>query len=217
MTSALICWGGWDGHTPEATTEILAKALEEEGVKVRVENSLAPLANARSLKKLDLIIPMWTGGKLEKEEWEGLNQAVRGGVGIGGVHGGMGDAFRANIQYQWMCGGQFVGHPHVGDYWVRLTDAGKKNAITKGLKQRFKYNSEQYYMLVDPGNNVLAETTYTFEGKKSTMPVIWTKSWGEGRVFYSALGHVAEEFERYPDVLEMTTRGLLWAAGTRKK
>ena len=31
------------------------------------------------------------------------------------------DAFRGNVEYQWMVGGQFVGHPHVGKYTVRLT------------------------------------------------------------------------------------------------
>ena len=122
----------------------------------------------------------------------------------------MGDAFRGRVEYQWLVGGQFLGHPYVGEYTVELTAA--ESPITKGMPKSFKYNSEQYYMGIDPVINLLAYTTYEFEGQKCKMPVMWTKTWGKGRVFYSALGHVAEEFRKYPDVLEMTTRGMLWAA-----
>jgi len=210
MKSALVVWGGWDGHTPKDTAATLAGELEKNGFTVRVENSLEPLADAEALKALDLIVPMWTMGEISKEQCKGLTQAVEGGVGLAGVHGGMGDSFRGRVEYQWMVGGQFVGHPYIGDYAVRLTD--QKSPITKGMKPRFKYNSEQYYMIVDPAVRVLAETTYTFQGRKCVMPVVWTRMWGRGRVFYSALGHQAKEFVTYPDVLAMTTRGMLWAA-----
>ncbi|HAU36730.1 MAG TPA: hypothetical protein DCX07_03305, partial [Phycisphaerales bacterium] len=130
-------------------------------------------------------------------------------------HGGAGDAFRGNVGYEWMVGGIFAGHPHVGDYEVRLT--GRKHVITDGLPKTFPYKSEQYYMLVDPGNEVLAETVYTHEGRQVVMPVIWTKAWGKGRVFYSSLGHVAQEFRDYPHVLAMTVRGMKWAAEGKTK
>jgi len=149
-------------------------------------------------------------GTLSPEQWSGLNEAVSGGAGLAGVHGGMGDAFRGHVEYEWMVGGHFAGHPHVGDYGVRLTAA--KSPITRGMKPRFRYRSEQYYMLVDPGVRVLAETRYRHEGRVYWMPVAWTKPWGRGRVFYSSLGHVADEFRQYPEVLAMTVRGMLWAA-----
>jgi type 1 glutamine amidotransferase len=208
--SALIVWGGWDGHTPGDTAEVLAGGLREAGFRVRLENSLAPLEDQRALKRLDLIVPVWTMGTLSGDQWKGLNAAVASGVGIGGVHGGMGDAFRGHVSYEWMVGGIFAGHPHVGPYTVRLTD--QRSPITRGMKSRFRYNSEQYYMLVDPGNRVLAVTTYRHEGRRCTMPVVWTRTWGRGRVFYSSLGHVAEEFRTYPEVFKMTVRGLVWAA-----
>jgi len=205
--------GNVDFHTPKATSEILAEGLADAGCSVKVENSFEPLADAKALKKLDLIIPQWTMGELTGEQSGNLNAAVQGGVGVGGVHGGTGDAFRHDLGFQWMIGGQFVGHPLCGDYWVRLTDRGKKDSITKSMKPRFKYNSEQYYMIIDPAIEVLADTVYPSpEGKKVVLPVAWKKMWGKGRVFYSALGHVADEFVKYPDVLAMTIRGLLWAA-----
>lgn len=211
---ALIVYGGWDGHTPKETSEVFEAALKARGAEVRRENSLAVLADEAALKALDLIVPVWTMGELTKEQWKGLNAAVRSGVGIGGVHGGMGDSFRGNLDYQWMVGGQFVGHPHVGDYLVRLS--GVVDPITDGLPCVFPYKSEQYYMLVDPGATVLADTLYEHEGQRAVVPVVWTKAWGKGRVFYSSLGHVAKEFAEYPHVLEMTVRGLLWAAAGKR-
>jgi len=207
---ALIVWGGWVGHTPEQTAEVFRKALTTQGVRVRVESSLDALNDPKVLKRLDLIVPIWTMGQITRGQHRGLDEAVRSGVGLGGVHGGMCDAFRGNISYQWLCGGQFVGHPHRGDYWVSLT--GVRHPITRDMPPRFKYNSEQYYMLTDPGNTVLAVTIYRLDGQRVRMPVVWVKRWGRGRVFFSALGHVAEEFERYPHVLDMTIRGLIWAA-----
>jgi type 1 glutamine amidotransferase len=135
---------------------------------------------------------------------------VRGGVGLAGIHGGMGDAFRGQTDYEWMVGGHFVGHPHVGEYTVRVADTG--SPITQGLPQSFAYNSEQYYLLVDPANEVLADTLFTYEGRECVMPVTWTKAWGAGRVFYSSLGHAPEEFDTFPDSLTLATRGILWAA-----
>ena len=210
MKKALIFWGGWDGHTPRETTELFARQLEPHGFDVTVVNSLEPLEDHAALMKLDLIIPIWTMGQISEAQLKGLNEAVRGGVGIAGVHGGMCDAFRRRIEYAWMTGGQFVGHPHVGEYTVRLT--GVKSPITKGMKSKFVYDSEQYYMITDPSITVLAETVYAWEGKDVVMPVAWTKTWGKGRVFFSALGHTAAEVKKYPEVLAMTTRGMLWAA-----
>ena len=68
-------------------------------------------------------------------------------------------------------------------------------------------------MMIDPAVHVLADTEYLHEGRSCTMPVAWIKTWGKGRVFYSALGHAPEEFTEFPEALTLSTRGLLWAAG----
>jgi hypothetical protein len=109
-----------------------------------------------------------------------------------------------------MVGGHFVGHPHVGDYTVRVTSPG--DSIMQGLPTEFSYKSEQYYMLMDPGVRVLADADYTFEERTCSMPVVWTKHWGKGRIFYSALGHDPAEFDSYPQVFQMSLNGILWAA-----
>lgn len=212
--NALIVYGGWDGHDPEKVAKTFEAKLTEKGVTVELSATLDSLVDEKKLAGLDLIVPHWTCGKLTEAQWKGLNAAVRSGVGLGGIHGGMGDAFRENLEYQWMVGGQFVGHPHVGDYEVRLT--AMQSPITEGMAQTWQYNSEQYFQLVDPGVTVLADTLYTFDGRRTLMPCIWTKMWGKGRVFYSALGHAAKELTDYPHVLDMTIRGMLWAAAGKK-
>jgi uncharacterized protein len=207
---ALIVYGGWEGHEPAQVAKVFQRELKKRGVTVTMADTLDAFNKVTELKRYDVIIPHWTCGQISRDQWSALEKAVRSGVGVAGVHGGMGDAMRGCLDFQWMAGGQFVGHPHVGDYEVYLTETA--NPITAGLPTVFDYHSEQYYMLVDPGVNVLAETVYDHDGHRVVHPVVWTKTWGKGRVFYSNLGHVAREFRDYPHVLEMTMRGFLWAA-----
>lgn len=178
---------------------------------MEIATTLECLTSAAELQRFDLMIPCWTMGQLTPEQSAALVGAVRAGTPLAGIHGGMGDAFRGNLDYEWMVGGHFAAHPHVGDYTVRVTD--RAHPITQGLPASFVYQSEQYYLLVDPGVHVLAETDYQHEGATVRMPVAWTKHWGQGRVFYSALGHEPAEFARHPSALELTIRGFRWAAG----
>jgi len=209
---AILFFGGWKGHEPAECAERFGAALSERGYEVERFDHMAILDDAERLQSADLIFPIWTMDSLSKEREKNLVDAVRAGSGLGGFHGGMGDAFRGAITYEWMVGGHFVGHPHVGPYSVQVTEPA--NPIVADLPENFDYDSEQYYMLIDPAVDVLATTVYEHDGKRCDMPVIWTRTWGNGKVFYSALGHVDAEFDKYPHVFEMTLRGLDWA--TRK-
>jgi len=205
---ALIVYGGWSGHDPEGVSQVLAEALSDGGFAVERADSLDAFDEAEKLMGLDLIVPVWTMGEISGEQWRNLSAAVESGVGIAGQHGGMGDAFRENCDYQFMVGGQFVAHPGgIIDYHVDIVDPG--DPITAGI-EGFDYRSEQYYMHVDPSNDVLATTTMVCNG--AVMPVVWKRAWGRGRVFYSALGHVAGEYADFPEVLRIQKRGMLWAA-----
>ena len=213
MKTALIFYGGWEGHQPAETTELFSRLLEEDGFAVSATESLEDLEDVEDLLVYDLIIPNWTMGEMSDKQADCLAEAVAGGCGLGGWHGGMGDAFRGNTQYQFMVGGQFVAHPgKIVSYIVKITD--REHPITKGL-QDFTMQSEQYYMHIDPSNTVLAETT--FDGKAhpwiegAEIPVVWLRQWGKGKVFYCSLGHRMEDFE-VPQCREIIRRGLNWAA-----
>ena len=210
--TALIVWGGWEGHTPERSAAVVRGMLERNGFDVRMENSTKAYSEP-GIAKLDLIVPMITMSTIAKAEVENLCAAVRGGVGLGGFHGTMGDSFRNETEYQFMVGGQWVSHPgNIIDYRVNITKPN--DAIMQGVGE-FDYQSEQYYMHVDPAVEVLATTTFSGEHcdfvKGVVMPVVWKKMYGKARVFYSALGHTADEFS-VPQMAMIVERGLLWAA-----
>jgi len=212
---ALVNWGGWNGHEPEACATLFADVLREEGFEVRLVSDLSVYADEAYMTSLDLIVPMWTMSTITNEQEKGLLSAVRGGIGIAGWHGGMGDSFRNNTEYQWMVGGQWVAHPgNIITYQVNITKPD--DPIVAGLSD-FTMNSEQYYMHVDPSNEVLATTTFSGEHGDApwiagtVMPVAWKRHFGAGRVFYSSLGHVRRDFD-VPEAREIMRRGMLWAA-----
>lgn len=216
MTARILIFrGGWAGHDPVPTSELVAKTLRERGVEVDIQDTQACLLEPDLAERYQVIVPVWTMGEIGKAELQALIGAVQKGVAVGGWHGGAGDAFRQSTQYQFMIGGQWVAHPGgVIDYRVNIVQ--HDHPILKGLKD-FDMHSEQYYMHVDPNSNVLATTTFDARHADwidgTVMPVVWTRRYGKGRVFYSSLGHVIADFERTPEVLEITVRGLMWAAG----
>lgn len=213
MSKALIVWGGWEGHEPKQCVDIFVPILESEGFEVTVSDSLDSYLDADKMAQLSLVVPVWTMGTITNEQENGLLEAIQSGVGVAGWHGCMGDSFRNNVNYQFMVGGQWVAHPgDIIDYTVNITN--HDDPITAGLND-FDMHSEQYYMHVDPSNEVLATTTFSGEHASwidgAVIPVVWKRMWGNGRVFYSSLGHVASDFD-VPEAREIQRRGMLWAA-----
>jgi type 1 glutamine amidotransferase len=213
MKKALFLAGGWEGHEPQQASALFAGLLQQEGYEAEISPTLDTLLDAEKLASLDLIVPMWTMSKITGDQLKGLQAAVQSGVGLGGWHGGMGDAFRDSTDYQFMVGGQWVAHPGgIIDYTVQITD--HQHPITAGLSD-FAMKSEQYYMHVDPSNKVLATTTFSGQYHPwidgTVMPVTWTRQYGAAKVFYCSLGHVTADFD-VPEAREIVRRGLLWAS-----
>ena len=212
MREAMIVWGGWPGHDPDLCASMIRGWLKAEGFEVRIETKTEVFLDP-AIKNLSLIIPIYTMSKIEKPEALALCDAVKSGVGLAGHHGGMGDAFRDNVDYQFMCGGQWVAHPgNIIDYKVDV--AKTDDPIMAGIES-FEHRSEQYYMHIDPAIEVLATTTFNADHAPwidgVVMPVVWKKHFGKGRVFYSSLGHRAYELD-VPEIRTLMTRGMLWAA-----
>jgi hypothetical protein len=211
---ALVVSGGWQGHEPRACCDLFAGLLREAGLDVELVETLDVYLDEAKLRGLDLIVPIWTMGTITPEQERGLLAAIEGGVGVGGWHGGMADAFRNSTPYQFMVGGQWVAHPgNIIRYRVEI--ARPDDPIAAGLAA-FEMHSEQYYLHVDPSNEVLATTTFSGDHAPwiagTVMPVAWTRRYGAGRVFYCSLGHQRIDFD-VPEARELVRRGLLWAAG----
>lgn len=205
MKKALIVWGGWDGHKPKEISEILAAQLRKNDFEVTISDTLDAYRDL-TLTDFDLIVPNWTMGTIKPEQMKPVLAAVESGVGLAGLHGGMCDSFRNETEWQFMTGGQWVAHPGNDAAHYKVLIDGVKSPITEGIED-FEVTTEQYYMHVDPANTVLVTTRFG----STVMPVVWTKTWGKGRVFYSSLGHRPDVVEMAP-VLTMMTRGMLWAA-----
>jgi type 1 glutamine amidotransferase len=213
VKSALIVCGGWEGHEPEKCADVFAPFLGGKGFEVEVSRTLDSYLNEEKMGSLDLVVQIWSTGEITGEQERGLLEAVKGGVGLAGWHGGLADSFRNNPNYQFMVGGQFVAHPGgIVEYEVNVAD--RDDPITAGLVD-FRMRSEQYYLHVDPHIEVLATTTFGgghapwIEG--AVVPVVWKKRWGAGRVFYCSLGHAAADFD-VPEVRKIVERGMLWAS-----
>jgi len=213
MKKALMVWGGWEGHEPQQCVHVFAPLLQASGFEVDISDTLDAYLDTAKMQTYDLISQVFTMSSISEDQLKGLLQAIRNGAGFAGWHGGMADSFRDSVDYQFMVGGQWVAHPgNIIDYTVNI--ANSNDPITAGIED-FPMHSEQYYMHVDPSNEVLATTT--FDGTYfdwidgATIPVVWKRRWGKGRVFYCSLGHVAADFD-VPQVREIVRRGLLWAA-----
>jgi type 1 glutamine amidotransferase len=214
----LIVYGGWDGHQPREVADLMARVLREDGFAVDLADSLDALSDERRLRGVQLLVPHWTMGRIDDAQLEPVLAAVREGrLHVAGCHGGMCDAFRENTEWHFMTGGQWVAHPGNDGTRYRVNISATANPITQGIGD-FDVASEQYYMHVDPGVKVLATTRFPVaDGPHAgngpvDMPVLWTKLYGRGRVFYSSIGHTPAAVAAEPHVT-LLRRGFRWAAG----
>ncbi len=221
MKKVLIFRGGWDGHEPKLVSERFARLLREEGYKVEIYDSMDCLADAEKLLEYHLIIPIWTMDNIPSEYTKNVSKAVASGVGLAGCHGGMCDAFRQDVAWQFMTGGQWVSHPGGDGIEYTVNVRHGSSSIVEGIED-FKVVSEHYYLHIDPAIEVLATTRfpivnyYHASNKPVDMPVAWTKFWGVGRVFYCSLGHHDDVFDKSPSAELLMKRGMLWAAEGRQ-
>lgn len=217
---ALVVFGGWDGHQPDLVSEIFRSLLSEQGFDVDVKDTLEVLNDPAYVGSFDVFVPIWTMSEIPEEAVTIVSEAVAKGMNIIGCHGGMCDAFRNSVHWQFMTGGNWVAHPGNDGTEYMVDIRHSSSPLVEGLKG-FKVCSEQYYMHVDPAVEVLATTRFPVADGPHVangpvdMPVIWTKRWGQGRIYYTTLGHHADILEM-PEVTELLKRGIKWVSEERK-
>jgi type 1 glutamine amidotransferase len=225
---ALVVRGGWFGHQPKEATEEFIPFLQDHGYEVRIEESPAVYADAEYMPTVDLIVQTMTMSTIEMHEFLGLRAAIEAGAGFAGWHGGIADSYRNTAQYLQMVGAQFAEHPgkHPDErrgeqddnylpHTIEITELGRSHEITAGIED-FELTTEQYWVLHDDYMDVLATTTQAVRpwdpwNKPITSPAVYTRQWGEGRIFVSTPGHRVEIL-RDPNVRTIIERGLLWAS-----
>ncbi|MEI3846027.1 MULTISPECIES: ThuA domain-containing protein [unclassified Microbacterium] len=224
---ALIVRGGWEGHRPVEATEMFLPFLEQRGFDVRIEESNEVYADRDEMDRTDLIVQCVTMSEISADALKGLRGAVERGTGLAGWHGGIADSYRDSSDYLQLIGGQFATHPskhpdaREGDerdnflcYTVDLTELGRSHEIMAGVED-FTLRTEQYWVLSDDLNDVLATTTHSVQPyhpwqRPITSPAVWTREWGQGRVFVATPGHSLSVL-RDVSVRTIIERGMLWA------
>lgn len=226
--TALVVRGGWDGHQPVEATDLFIPHLQAHGFEVRIEDSPKIYAEADYMTTVDLVMQCMTMSTIEADEIAGLRAAVESGTGLAGWHGGIADSYRDNANYLQMIGGQFACHPgkhtdertgEQSDYYLPYRVTVRPDAVGHPIMAGigdFDLVTEQYWVLSDDMNDVLATTTVAARDfdpwhRPVVSPAVWTRLWGRGRVFVSTPGHRVEVLED-PNVRTIIERGLLWAS-----
>lgn len=211
-TKVLLFVGG-PIHDHKAIGKVVEKTLNDFGQfeVTKIEEDLNCLISPK-LEPYDVIVFYYTIGKITPEQKKGLLDFVSGGKGYVGFHSAA-DSFRGDEEYRKFVGGHFVSHPAYRKFPVKIVD--KNHPITRGLID-FDITDEQYIIEQDdPDIHVLA-TAYQKEERLplhgKDLPIIWTKSFGKGRVFYTGFGHDARAF-RQEIFRTFVIRATLWAAG----
>ena len=205
---ALVVRGGWEGHVPVPASDRYGKVLRESGFEVTLSDSLDSYLDEARLAATDLVVQCWTMGTITSRQADGLSRAVRSGTGFAGWHG--------EPLYSLVTGGQFVYHPRgFVRYQVRPVADRADHPVLAGV-EAFTLTTEQYYVHVDPGIDVLAVSDFVADPAYPdlagvVMPVTWTRRWGRGRVFVTTIGHSVSDLE-VPQVDAMIRAGMAWAA-----
>jgi hypothetical protein len=220
---ALVVRGGWDGHAPVAATDRFRPFLADRGFQVELSEDLAVYADPDRMAAADLVVQCWSMGAITEPQARGLAAAVRAGTGLAGWHGGIVAAFDAE-PYLHLTGGRFVHHPPgLVDHELVVAPGRERHPVMAGIG-RVRLRTEKYWVLTDPLCDVLATVTFppdvdaggpepTPWRREVTVPAVWTRQWGAGRVFVSTVGHRVADLD-VPQVRTITERGLCWAART---
>lgn len=187
----------------------------------------AAVFNARDLARFDAVV--WnnvSGDALTIPQQNALKRWLSRGGGFAAFHGSGGDPV-----YVWdwyadsLIGARFIGHPMNPQFQAaRVIVADPRAGITSGLPSQWTMTEEWYSFAASPrskGAHILAsldETTYSpkgFGGQNLRMgdhPIAWTQCIGNGRSFYSAIGHRPESYNE-PNSVRLLEQGIAWAAG----
>jgi uncharacterized protein len=203
---ALLMCGGTI-HDWRGVGDVMETALSEseEYVVERVNDDLNGFLRLDS-GDYDVVVLYHTRGDITDEQMNALSRFVREGGGFVGVHGAAA-SFRDSPEFHALLGGIFIKHPPPRRYTVSIRDP--EHPITKGLDEEFDIVDEMYTYDYDPRVEILA--TALWKGQEH--PVVWTKSWGTGRVCFFALGHDAEIAKQAP-FSDLLTRCARWAASS---
>ena len=212
----ILLFGGGPCHKFKKCCPVLKSYLAKiPGFKTDYVAEDYDVFNAERIKKYDLVVMYNTCAELTIQQKRGLVEWIASGKGFVGIHAAA-DSFSKSPEYKAMVGGFLRVHTCPREYIVSLTD--NKHPACKHLKgytvkywekwpvYEYKVADEQYLLDYDNRAMVLATTVF----RNILWPVCWVKTWGEGKVFYLALGHDVKACKN-PFFKDFFTGGAEWA------
>jgi len=198
-------------HHPFASCGALFKAFVEATGRYTVTvTEDRDALKAGALQGVDAVAVYTQGGELTREQSQGLTGFVRQGGAFVGLHSATA-SWKTDDAYIDMVGGVFAQHGRVMEFPVTIVD--HESMITQRIGD-FRIVDEFYTLdRFDPhAVQVLAKATW----RGVEYPMAYTKAYGDGRVYYLALGHDERAFT-HPAFQKLTVRGLDWSLGRESK
>ncbi|MDA0988660.1 MAG: ThuA domain-containing protein [Chloroflexi bacterium] len=218
----LIISGG--RHPYEESTPVLDRFLKGAGHEVTVNWDSIVLGDAKEMGRYDALIFNTLRNNetaLTKDEQAGMTEFIRGGKGFVCIHisGSIPDTwpeYRDITGGGWVMGTSF--HPPYGQFTVNIQNSNHPGVA--GISD-FLTNDELYMGIVYSDNNDVfmsadfKEGTHQWGGNPKhmpagTFPLGWTRSYGDGKVFVTLLGHNGPSFETQ-EFQKLVLNGIEWA------
>jgi len=139
--------------------------------------------------------------KLDEAERRGLFSFVKGGKGLVAIHY---SGWSLDTESIALIGGAANWHPPICEFTVSVSN--EPHPITEGVED-FTTTDEIYMCAWDPSVRVLATTIWADQ----ELPLAWAHTYGQGKVFYTALGHDATSFGK-PQVQKLLANAAHWGA-----
>lgn len=228
----LLAIGEEKGYRHEAVTHALAtieRMGRESGLwDTYIRTDTEPLTkkkleyNAKNLNDFDAVV-FYTGGTLEMDDQQKadfLSFIHEDGKGFVGIHSAT-ITFTNWPEYGKMIGGYFDEHPWgtfeapvvVDDpNFPGMAQWPHAFTIKDEIYQVKDFSREQCRVLMSLDASKLNLDNARVHRKDKDFAVAWAKMYGKGRVYYSTLGHVVENWDD-PAFQKMYSGAIQWALG----
>ena len=194
-----------DHHNGKEYLPYLASSLAPLGINFSFTSDLRDLKEA-NLSQYDALMIYANHDEIKGSHEKALLNYVKKGGGLLPIHSAS-YCFRNSDEYVDLVGGQFESHD-TGTFELEIVDAS--HPITEGFES-FSTWDETYVHTKHSKKHVLMERV---EGA-AREPYTWVKTYGKGRIFYTALGHDLRTWSQ-PQFHDLIFRGIRWAIGENK-
>lgn len=218
------------GDAIEASLPAYRKIVRQNGWSI-VTTDNGAVFNSEQLAKFKVVVWNNTSGKvLNDEQRQAFRTYLEGGGGFVGIHAAGDNSHQWEWYEQQVIGADFSHHPldpQIQESVLHLEPDAANHPIAEDLPARWEREEEWYVFSTNPRDSD-ADILYTLDesqinpsgnfgflvtdkdwGMGDDHPIAWYRTVGQGRAFYSALGHQAAAFEE-PFHLEMLENAIRW-------